>query len=151
MESIANTWASQLQNSGYRMTKPRQAVLHVISQTQKSLDPSEILELGRQTCASLSLVTVYRTLEKMEQMGFVTRVHQADHCQAFTVGLTGHQHLLICSECENVLHFEGDDIHTLVEIIEKQTGFKIEDHWLQLFGICPACLTKMHDVNKNKI
>lgn len=136
---IAQKWASQLQRDGYRITNPRKAVLQVIAQSHRSLDPSEILKLGRGIYPGLSLVTVYRTLEKMEQIGLVIRVHQADHCQSFAAGLTGHQHLLICSQCAKVIHFEGDDVHLLAQAVEKQTGFTIKDHWLQLFGICPTC------------
>jgi Fe2+ or Zn2+ uptake regulation protein len=35
--------------------------------------------------------------------------------------------------------FEGDDLDGLTKIISKRTGYKIKEHWLQLFGLCANC------------
>jgi Fe2+ or Zn2+ uptake regulation protein len=35
--------------------------------------------------------------------------------------------------------FAGDDLNALTERVEQTTGYRVEDHWLQLFGLCPRC------------
>jgi len=36
---------------------------------------------------------------------------------------------------------EGDeDITGYIDNIEKQTGYRVDDHWLQFFGTCRGCL-----------
>jgi Fe2+ or Zn2+ uptake regulation protein len=37
------------------------------------------------------------------------------------------------------MFFEGDDLDALIKSISKKTGYKISEHWLQLFGLCQAC------------
>ncbi len=55
----------------------------------------------------MGLVTVYRTVEKLEELGLVQRVHQPSGCQSFIAAAVGHQHLLICQSCGKVVFFDG--------------------------------------------
>jgi Fe2+ or Zn2+ uptake regulation protein len=87
----------------------------------------------------LGLVSVYRTLEKLEDLRLVQRVHQPQGCQAFIAASEGHQHLLLCQRCGQVTFFEGDDLDKLIGKISTKTGYKIREHWLQLFGLCKNC------------
>ena len=90
--------------------------------------------------ASLGLVTVYRTLEKLEELNLIQRVHQPQGCQAFIAAFTGHQHLILCKRCGKVEFFSGEDLDDFFMKIGCQTGYKVEEHWLQLFGVCSDCL-----------
>jgi Fe2+ or Zn2+ uptake regulation protein len=39
-----------------------------------------------------------------------------------------------------VVEFPGwEDLSTLIEPIERETGFLVEDHVLGLMGLCPVC------------
>jgi Fe2+ or Zn2+ uptake regulation protein len=46
---------------------------------------------------------------------------------------------LLCQNCGRVTYFEGDDLDALMAAISKKTGYRIHEHWLQLFGTCAAC------------
>jgi Fe2+ or Zn2+ uptake regulation protein len=37
--------------------------------------------------------------------------------------------------------FSGEDenMGTFMAAIEQQSGFRLEEHWLQLFGVCTNC------------
>jgi len=87
----------------------------------------------------LGLVTVYRTLEKLEELGLIQRVHQTHGCQAFIASGNGHEHLLICTKCGMTVRFSGDELDPLIQSISYKTGYKVEEHWLQLFGLCLEC------------
>ena len=84
-------------------------------------------------------MTVYRTLEKLTQMGLVQRVHQESGCNMYLRATQGHQHLLVCEACGKIVYFSGDDLLPLMERIESETGYQVCSHWLQLFGLCRAC------------
>jgi len=135
----ARGWLESLEGSGYRLTKPRLAVAEILAQSPRALDATEIYDLARERCPSLGLVSVYRTLEKLEELGLIQRVHHPDGCQAFIAGFTGHQHLLICQQCGKTEFFEGDNLDPLFERVARSSGYQIKDHWLQLFGICADC------------
>jgi Fe2+ or Zn2+ uptake regulation protein len=85
------------------------------------------------------LVTVYRTLEKLEELQLVQRVHQPHGCHCYLPATTGHQHLMLCQKCGEAEYFSGDDLDALIETLSHQSGYLIQEHWLQLFGLCENC------------
>ena len=132
-------WLDCLKTSGYRLTSPRRAVVETLANSQRALNATEIYDLAREEYPSLGLVSVYRTLEKLEALELIQRVHQPDGCHAFIAGFIGHQHLLICQSCGQTRFFEGDNLEMLFERVAQDSGFKISEHWLQLFGLCADC------------
>ena len=132
-------WLTQLQDNGYRLTGARRAVVETIQQSTRALTPVEVFDKARKQYPALGLVSVYRTLEKLEELHIIQRVHQPQGCQAFIAASHGHEHLLLCQNCGRVKFFEGDDLEALIQGIAKKTGYQIREHWLQLFGLCEAC------------
>jgi Fe2+ or Zn2+ uptake regulation protein len=55
---------------------------------------------------------------------------------------SGHEHLLICTSCGKAVTFHGDNFDDLSHEVAADTGFSIQDHMLQLFGLCPDCQEK---------
>jgi len=133
------TWLTQLQENGYRLTEARRVVVDVIQKSRQALTPVQVFDRARKKYKELGLVSVYRTLEKLEELRLVQRVHQPQGCQAFITAGMGHQHLLLCQECGEATLFEGDDLDGLIKSIARKTGYQIKEHWLQLFGLCENC------------
>ncbi|GAB4462765.1 MAG: Fur family transcriptional regulator [Anaerolineales bacterium] len=132
-------WLTQLQENGYRLTGARRAVVETMQTSTRALSPLQVFDLARKKYPALGLVTVYRTLEKLEELHLIQRVHQPQGCQAFISAGAGHQHLLLCQNCGQVEFFEGDDLEALTNVISQRTGYQIKEHWLQLFGLCQNC------------
>lgn len=132
-------WLEQLHDNGYRVTAARRAVVDAVFGTSRALTPSQVYDSARKKYRALGLVTVYRTLEKLEELHLIQRVHQPLGCQAFIAAGIGHQHLLLCKQCGQVEFFEGDDLDSLTRSIARKTGYEILEHWLQLFGLCSNC------------
>lgn len=135
----ADLWLNQLHENGYRITRARGAVVEIVEKSTRALTPVEVYDMARKKYRALGLVTVYRTLEKLEELHLIQRVHQPMGCQAFISVGQGHQHLLLCQNCGRVEFFDGDDLDALTKTISKKTGYKINEHWLQLFGLCAIC------------
>ena len=134
-----DTWLNTLHQNGYRLTEARKAVVETVSESLRALTPLEVFDMARAAYPALGLVSVYRTLEKLEELHLIQRVHQPEGCQAFVSAGQGHQHLLLCQRCGKVDYFEGDDLENLMSSISSKTGYKIREHWLQLFGLCKNC------------
>lgn len=133
-------WLRKLRAQGYRLTAPRRAIVRTIAESTQALETNEIYRRARRRHAKLGLVSVYRTLEKLEVLGLVQRVHREEGgCHAYLAGFTGHQHLLLCETCGQAAYFEGDNLDGLVARVEDETGYRVGDHWLQLSGVCPDC------------
>ena len=122
-----------------RLTKPREVVFEIVTQSSSALRPDQIHSLARQKLPGIGLVTVYRTLDVLEKTGLTERVHNSDHCRAVTQVKPGHNHIIFCSSCGETLHFSGVDLSDLFSKVSLQTGFAISNHMLQLNGLCPRC------------
>ena len=131
---------SRLQESGYRLTQPRRAVIRALAEADDWLRPEEVLKLGRRYWRPLGLVTVYRTVSLLAELGYLRRVHLEDHCVGYVRSDLAHGHHLLCRTCHQAVEFPGtEDLTPLVERISQDTGFRVEHHLLELVGLCPSC------------
>lgn len=137
--TLTEDWLDKLQSSGYRITSPLRTIVEILANASYALGPVEIYDMGRRDYPKMGLVTVYRALDKLVELGLVQRVHQAAGCHAFLRAANGHEHILLCTRCGRVAYFSGDDITDLIERVAQQSGFAIQEHWLQLHGLCANC------------
>lgn len=137
--SIGEEWLARLAASGYRLTQPLLAIVEVLACSDHALSPVDIFDQGRRASPGMGLVTVYRALEKLEELGLVQRVHHPGGCHMYLRAAHGHEHLLLCTACGRAEYFAGDDLSNLMETIACRSGFEIREHWLQLFGLCQQC------------
>ena len=132
--------AQALRQAGYRLTQPRLAVLQVLQENSEYLSPTEIYERGRTLYPSLGLVTVYRTLETLDRLGLVRRVHGRGNCYARAHSTSGHY--LLCHQCGQIAEFPCEGVEGIIEAVQQQSGFTVEEHLLELVGLCPACQSR---------
>lgn len=137
--TLSDEWLSRLQASGYRLTTPMRVIVEILARSDRALGPVDLYDQGRKEYSRLGLVTVYRTLEKLEQLGLVQRVHQVNGCHMFLRAMHGHEHILLCTHCGRLKFFSGDDLSALIKATAEQSGFLIQEHWLQFHGLCADC------------
>ena len=138
-KSLSDEWLAQIHADGYRITRSRRIIVEELATSQKALDPADLFTLCRSKDPGLGLVTVYRTLDQLELLGLIHRVHQPDGCHTIVRKQNGHEHVLICTSCGKAVTFKGDNFDNLSARVAAETGFAIQDHMLQLFGLCPEC------------
>jgi Fur family ferric uptake transcriptional regulator len=142
MQLDSTTLQTELSRQGYKLTRQRKAVLEVMALTKARLTAADVFAKAQRACPDLGLTTVYRTLEILEELGAIRRVHLDDGCEAFAPTTIEHGHYLICDSCRTTIEFEGCDLNAMLSRIAAQTGFTIEQHWLELVGRCPNCQQK---------
>ncbi len=142
MAENSEEWLEKIKSCGYRLTQSRKAVVRTLIGASRALTPSELYSSAREIYPALGLVSVYRALEKLEQLELIQRVHQEKGCQAYMPIGKGHQHMLICRGCGKVVFFEGDQLEGLFSAITSRTGFRIDGHWLQVSGVCSTCRSR---------
>lgn len=130
--------AQALREAGYRLTQPRLAVLQVLEENDESLSPKEVYRRGKRICGSLGLVTVYRTLDVLTDLGLARRVHSEQRCHAYASAGTN-RHYVICHRCHRVIEFPCEGLEDLIDYVQERTGYRITDHLLELSGLCPDC------------
>jgi Fe2+ or Zn2+ uptake regulation protein len=124
---------------GLRCTPQRLAVLGIFEKSPKHFSTTEIHKKVKKALPGTGLATVYRTLETLVDMGLVVRVHLESGCHSYTIAPVGHQHPIVCMECDRVVDFAECPIEDISRKLSRQTGFTIQKHFLQLFGKCRTC------------
>lgn len=142
-------WKNKLKQAGYRISSPRCVVMDVIINSRIPMEPKTILKKARAAGNSIGLVSVYRTLDLLNKLGVLRLVHLEDGSQGYVVASEGHHHHIICKKCDRVMEFSGmNDLDELIARVELETGFKVTDHLLQLYGLCPQCQKVEESENK---
>jgi Fe2+ or Zn2+ uptake regulation protein len=129
----------QLSRDGYRITQPRLAVIRALLEDDGHMSPAEIRQHACAHHPRVGLVTVYRTLDLLAEKGFVRRIHAEDGGHRYAVASQGHRHHLVCRRCGATVEFEGCDLSPFLDRVSQETGYAIEDHLLELVGICSTC------------
>ena len=131
--------ATALKRNGYKLTPQRQAVIWAITSSQDYLTPATIFDKVRQDHPNIGLVTIYRTLEILAQLELICELHGEGIYHSYTISTPQHHHHLICSNCGTVVDFTGYNLSELEQNLSKKSGFRIDSHLLEFFGLCQAC------------
>ncbi len=128
-----------LRRHGYKLTPQRQAVIWAITSSQDHLTPATIYKKVHQDHPNIGLVTIYRTLEILAELELICELHAGGVCRSYTLSTPQHHHHLICSNCNIVIDFTGHDLSELEQNLSKESGFRIDGHLFEFFGLCQVC------------
>lgn len=137
------TWVSMVrsawQSAGMRITEPRMRVLRRIASYTTPFSAEQLFNDLNQDRFAPGRATVYRTLEQLQEAGWLTRLHPGVSDSGYIASWPGHIHHLICTSCGAVVAFEGCALGSLIDQLSAKTDFSIEGHLLQIYGRCPSC------------
>ncbi len=112
-----------LVRSGHSNTRARRAVIEAMFEARGQASPATLLALGQAHHAGLGRVTVYRTLELLQELGLVRQLHSEDGCHAYAPTQHEHGHHIICERCRRAVEFAGCDISPVIAMAEAETGY----------------------------
>ena len=124
---------------GFKITLPRLAILSVFSHECKPVNAEIIHKKLKKE--KINIVTIYRTLASFELLGILKRVElQKDSTYYELAG--HHHHHIICTNCGFIESFDECDILSLSKkTLAQSSQFKtINNHSLELFGVCNTCI-----------
>lgn len=123
-----------------RWTNQRAAIVRTTFSTHAHFTAEELLALCRRTDPRVSRATVYRTLQALEDAGFVEGMdsHLGGRRFEHVLGHEHHDHM-VCTACGEILEFRDDQLEALQEAAARRMGFTIESHSLRLYGRCRSC------------
>ena len=122
-----------------RMTRQRKLILDVLERLDLPCSAEELLQASLPEDPTLALSTIYRNLERMQDDGQVLKTRFQDGIARFEKAGASHRHYLVCTHCGLRRTIEACPMHALQVDLEGDTGFRITDHQLTLYGLCPAC------------
>lgn len=131
--------AQALIRAGFKVTDPRLAILEEVVRFNREFEITELAErLEKRSGFKPGIASVFRTVKLLTELGLLQRLHTGDGCHRYGLIHT-HNHQVICRCCERAVEFEGCDFTALTSFLEKQTGFKLEGHWMEFYGLCTDC------------
>lgn len=131
-------WADRLRAGGYRLTPQRELVLQAVSRLGHATPEEVAAEIAGQV-GGISLSTVYRALEVLEQVGLVTHAHLGHGAPTYhPAERAGHVHL-VCRSCQQVAEVDLAVTEDLVRRLQDDYGFATDMAHFALFGTCRQC------------
>ena len=125
------TAVGRMRGSGYKATPQRLAILGAIAAEQH-----QRMEEIRDRCPGVGLVTVYRTLDLLSELGVVRRLDLGDGPRYELA--EDHHHHLICEGCGSVAEFEQCPLDP-ARLPQIWGDFEIRAHSLEVYGTCADC------------
>lgn len=129
-----------LRKNELRVTEPRRAMLNILIHEHGPFSAEELHQkLGGKGC---DVVTVYRSLQAMEEIGVLRRCDFGDgtYRYEFNHG-EHHHHHIICRTCRSVELIDVCVADSL-ERMARQKGYQNVTHTLEIFGTCAKCAAK---------
>lgn len=133
--------SQQLKDAGLKITLPRLKILQIMEQSVEHHFSAEgvykaLLEMGE----DVGLATVYRVLTQFETAGLIHRHNFEGGHSVFELNQGQHHDHLVCVKCGRVEEFVDEVIEQRQQMIAERAGFKMTDHALNIYGLCPGCL-----------
>jgi len=128
--------SNALKKLGLKSTPQRIAILKLLEGNTSHPSAEQIYRQLKAQYPSLSLATVYNTLDALVRCGKLQEIRIETGRRRFDPDLRPHGHFL-CRACRSVFDFDltPADIRTPFDV----GGFLVEEYSPCFFGVCPAC------------
>ena len=144
MTGTGNQVKSILRQRGFKITPQRLAILDTVTSSHEHLTPTAIYDRVSLEYPGIGLVTIYRTLELLTELGLICEMHLGGNCRSYLMRRPAvHHHHLICSDCRTVIDFTDCNLDELENRLSRETDFTINGHVLEFLGQCPDCLKRL--------
>jgi Fur family ferric uptake transcriptional regulator len=135
----ADPLVAALDQAGYRVTQPRRAVASLVARRDGHFTAADLIDDARSGRLGIGRATIFRSLDLFEELGVLERLDLPSGDHAYVPCEPAHHHHVVCSRCGRTAEVEDHGLRAVVEDISRASGFRIESHRLELYGLCPTC------------
>jgi Fe2+ or Zn2+ uptake regulation protein len=125
----------RLAGSGHRLTEPRRALIGAMRELGDHFTADALLG----ATPGVGRATVFRTLRLLQDIGALCQVMLDDGTTEYRLTTGGHHHHIVCSDCGATNDFATCDIQDLLAELGRRTGYEIQAHRLEVYGLCARC------------
>lgn len=143
-DKLLGDFKQLLKANALKFTIQREVILEMLYNSDEHLTPEALHHLIQEKHPELNtgIATVYRTLSLLEDSEMVTSLSFGAQGKKYELGAKDHHDHLICTQCGSISEFVDEEIEAKQKKIADDFGFKIEDHSMQIYGICNKCQSK---------
>jgi Fur family peroxide stress response transcriptional regulator len=135
--------AARCREAGLKATPQRLAVWTALLKTTAHPGPDDVFRAVRAELPSVSLATVYKTLDSLEEAGLIDRV-PARGPKRYDANQAPHHHL-VCKRCGAIRDFHDPALDLEAPSVP---GFVAQGVNVQITGVCDECAP--HEITTSK-
>jgi len=122
-----------------RSTRQRDVILEDLRSVKTHPTADEVYEMSRKRVPDISLATVYRNLERMSELGVITRLDLSAGKRRYDGDVSRHYHFR-CPVCGRVFDLSLGESHTVegaLGVLRSLRG--VEGVLIELKRVCAKC------------
>ena len=128
-----------LDRAGVRLTDARRAVLGLIDERPGGFTANDLVAAARARRVAVGRASVFRTVELLEDLSLIERMDLPSGEHTYVACEPAHHHHVVCSRCGKATEIANCGITAVARQVARRTGYQIDTHRLELFGLCPDC------------
>ncbi len=128
-----------MNHRNYKRSRQREHIYKLLQSTNKHPTASWIYDQLKPDFPNLSMGTVYRNINILLDQNLIQKLVAGSSFDRYDANTDPHYHFT-CRECKAVDDIYLELFETLNEEVSQTTGYQVEDHRLDFYGICPDCL-----------
>lgn len=129
----------KLREHSHRITPQRLAILKVLAASEGHPSVEKIYARVKTDFPTTSLATVYKNVALMKSLGEVLELGFSDDSNRYDGNKPYPHPHLVCTGCKKIIDPEISMLRDLTQELVQETGFRILNHRMDFFGICPEC------------
>lgn len=133
--------AQKLRSEGYKVTPQRIAIYQTLYGSTEHPNAEMVYQHLRPAYPTMSLATVYKTMEIFEKIGLVKILDMGDDSNRYDWDVEAHPHIR-CTVCNKVEDLHGIDMGSLRSAVETLSDYSVTGQQLAFEGVCPDCLRR---------
>lgn len=140
-DKLLSDFKSLLKDKALKFTNQREKILETLYYSQEHLTPEALHQLIKEKYPELNagIATIYRTLSMLEDNDIVSSLSFGAQGKKYELGAKDHHDHMICTKCGEITEFVDEVIEAQQHKIAEEHGFLMQDHSMQIYGICKTC------------
>lgn len=125
-----------LNNHNLSLTRPREIIFKAFIKNS----PTNIRFLIK-SLPNIDRATIYRNIDLFLKLKIINKImigfkYKLELSETFQK----HHHHLYCLNCQKIIDFnEPEELNIIIQAISNSENFKINDHNLEILGLCSEC------------
>ncbi len=130
-----------------KVTPQRLAIYKVLYEATTHPTAEDIYNALRQSHPTMSLATVYKTLDALKKAELATELNVGDDSSRYDATIKSHPHM-VCLECGKVMDLHTQALGDFKKQVQEETEFDIVSEKVYFYGTCRECSQSAAEVKK---
>ena len=127
-----------LRSKGYKATPQRIAICRIALNSREHLSAQQIYDQVKKIHSTVSLATVYKTLEVLRDLDLVQELNFPKGQARFDSYMNPHINL-ICVKCGKITDIDDVTAEEIAKKVAAATKFKPNGQRIDVYGMCQQC------------